>query len=98
MRTKKYYKLQKKNIYSGSGRIRTYCVSYVRVLQTRAHPPSEQHSLFYGKRSKLSLHFTCFVILEKLRSAVFSPLKTISFMSNVTSHFTAFIIVSSVIY
>ena len=31
----------------------------------------------YEKRSQLFLHFTCFVILEKLRLDVSSPLKTI---------------------
>ena len=52
----------------------------------------------YAKRSKLCLHFTCFVIFEKLQSAVSSPLKTIPFSGNVTSTFTAFLLVSAVIY
>jgi hypothetical protein len=38
------------------------------------------------------------LLLEKLRLAVPSPLKTIPFSGNVTSTFTAFILVSAVIY
>lgn len=38
---------------SGSGGIRTPCVSYVPDLQSGAHPPSEQHSQFDSYRESL---------------------------------------------
>ena len=36
------------DVVGGTGRIRTYSVSYVRGLQPRAHPPSEQPSQNVG--------------------------------------------------
>lgn len=36
------------DVVGGTGRIRTYSVSYVRGLQPRAHPPSEQPSQTLG--------------------------------------------------